>query len=851
MDRERWEKIQSLFHHAVGLDPPSRTPYLETECGGDTQLLAQILSMLEEDEHGSSLIDRGAGQAAAQALDASLSQREFGPYRIQRVLGEGGMGIVYFAGREDLGSVAAIKVLRDAWMSPSRRERFAVEQRTLARLSHPSIARLYDADTLPDGTPWFAMEYVEGVPITNDCLLRHSSIQDRLRLFRAVCEAVQYAHSHAVIHRDLKPSNILVQADGAVKLLDFGIAKQLDQTDSQHRTLTGLRLMTPAYAAPEQIRGQEAGIYSDVYSLGVILYELLTDQLPFDANNRQPGQEPLKPSQRARRAGWGDLDVLCLTAMHNDPQRRYGSAEALIRDIDHYLAGQPLEARPDSASYRIGKFLRRNQRAVAAAAVLFAGITGLVIYYTVRLAAARNEALAESARTQRVLRFTLNLFQGGDKDAGPATNLRVTELLDRGAAEAGALENEPEVQAELYASLGEVYAKLGLLDRADSLLHAALDRRKSLFGEEHPRVAESLVQIGLLRDNQAKLEEAEMLVRQGLEMSKRKLPPGHPGIAAATHALGKVLQDRGRYGEAIPVLQEAVRLRSAPGVAKAALAESLFELAGAHFYAGNYDRSEELNRRLLSMHREIYGARHPMVAEDLINLGAIQQERGNYPEAERYHRQALAITEAFYGDSHHKTATGLTLVARALGYQKRHQEAAELLARALLIQEKVFGKIHPRVASALNEMGVVALVRANYKEAEAVFTRTAEIYRSVYAGKHYLMGIALANLASVYMAQKQDRRAEPLFRQAIEIYKQTLPPGHLNEGITRIKLGRALLRQDRFAEAEQESLAGYEILSRQANPSVSWLQNAREDLGVIYTRLNQPDKAKKFLARAK
>lgn len=314
------------------------------------------------------------------------------------------MGVVYLAEREDLGNRVAIKILRDASLSPARRERFASEQRTLAQLNHPFIARLYDADTLADGTPWFVMEYVEGDPLTEYCAKHESSAQERLQLFRAVCEAVQYAHGHAVIHRDLKPSNILVKRDRTVRLLDFGIAKQLEGLDAAaDQTRTALRLMTPAYAAPELIRGDRVGVHTDVYSLGVILYELLAGRLPFDLSNRTPGEaaaliaehEPEKPSAAAKRVeglpgararvpsasktAWADLDVLCLAAMHKDPKRRYPSVDALIRDVDHFLKGEPLEARPDTLGYTLGKFVRRNWQAVSAAALLFAVAVGLAL----------------------------------------------------------------------------------------------------------------------------------------------------------------------------------------------------------------------------------------------------------------------------------------------------------------------------------------------------------------------------------------------------------------------------------------------------------------------------------------
>src|SRR5439155_15969613 len=318
-----------------------------------------------QDARGGSLLDRDLAKLAHESIEeshpASLPLKEFGPYRIQKVLGEGGMGVVYLAEREDLGSQVAIKILRDAWLSPVRRERFASEQRTLAQLNHPFIARLYDADTTPDGTPFFVMEYVEGVSLVEYCRAHKCSLEERLELFRAVCEAVVYAHQRAVIHRDLKPSNILVKDSGTVRLLDFGIAKHLETLgESVEQTMTGLRLMTPAYASPEQIRGEQVGVQTDVYSLGVILYQLMSGELPFALSECTTAQAEKVITQKdaerpsviatrfsapsatenhfvsASKSAWTDLDVLCLTALHKDPQRRYASLEALLRDVDHF-----------------------------------------------------------------------------------------------------------------------------------------------------------------------------------------------------------------------------------------------------------------------------------------------------------------------------------------------------------------------------------------------------------------------------------------------------------------------------------------------------------------------------------
>lgn len=873
MDSSRWERIQALFHQAADLPPAERQAFLRSASDGDASLVAEVLDLLQEDAGDASLLDRGLAEVAYDLVEDSRSSAlpfsEVGPYRILRVLGEGGMGAVYLAQRADLGSKVALKLLRDAWLSPARRERFAAEQRLLAQLNHPSIARLYDADFLPDGTPFFVMEYVEGLPLTEYCEQHQCSVAERLRLFRQVCEAVQHAHSQAVIHRDLKPSNILVKPDGTIRLLDFGIAKQVETLDvPAQQTMTGLRLMTPAYASPEQIRGQAIGSQTDVYSLGVILYELLAGQLPLDLSKLSAGEaeivllqnDPPKPSSAIKRtaarktspalgsASWADLDVLCLTAMHKDADRRYRSVEALIRDVDHYLNGEPLEARPDTMPYRVGKFVRRNRRAVAATAFALAVVVGLTLFFIVRLTKARDTALAEAARAQRIQRFMTDLFEGGDESAGPSDDLRVMTLIDRGAQKAHALDADPRAQAELYETLGSFYESLGKFDQAQTMYQSALDERKVTFGLQSPEVAESLVGLGGLRDNEAQYDEAEKLYRQALAIAKQTLPARHPFVAKAMYSLGTVLVNRGQYDQAIPILDEAVRLQSQDEASTADLIVSLGELANARFYHGDYAISDSLNKRALAMDRKIYGNHHPNVAEDLINLGAIQFQLGHYPEDERYQREALSILQSFYGKDNQEVSSVMTALARALIPQGRIDEAADLLRQSLAIQERVYGLVHPRVAATVGELGKVAQRQGKLDDAEADFRRMADIYRKVYDGKHYYIGTALSNLAGVYMDRKQYKDSERFAREALHMYQLTLKPGHQLIGIASARLGRALLRQQRYAEAEAQSHSGYEILTAQPDAPADWLQNARADLAEEYEGLHNPEQAGKFRA---
>jgi len=422
------------------------------------------------------------------------------------------------------------------------------------------------------------------------------------------------------------------------------------------------------------------------------------------------------------------------------------------------------------------------------------------------------------------------------------------DLLDRGVQEAQSLNAEPEVQTDLYETLGTIYQKLGKLDQANTLLNFSLEERKSLYGSDAAQVAKSMVALGLLRDDQAQLPEAERIVREGLAMSKRHLPPNHPAVAKATSALGKVLEDRGSYDEAIKTLDEAVRLQSTKGAATPELAVSLFELANTHFYAGHYDVSESINERLLPMYRRIYGERHPRVADVLINLGAIKFDLGYYPEAEKYDRQALEIVQAWYGKDNPETASDLTLLARALIREDHYDEAVDLLQQSLAIKERVYGKVHPTVASTLNELGSAALLQHKNEVAEQNFLRMVEIYRQVYGEHHYLFAVALSNLGSVYSSREEWPQAEKIYRQVIPIFSESQSANHINTGVARIKLGRTLLRQNRFADAEAESRAGYEILIKQMDPKVSGLTNARKDLAEEYDALKQPEPAAKFRA---
>ncbi len=871
MDREHWQRVQDIFHDVVDLAEADRATRLEMLCADDAVLRRDVEAMIASDDAsasiGAALLDRTPAHLASAVLPPAnhlaLPSQRFGPYTLQRLLGEGGMGVVYLAERDDLHSVAAIKVLRDAWLSPDRRARFVSEQQLLAQFNHPGIARLFDAGALADGTPWIAMEYVDGVALNQYCTQHAAALSQRLTLFQAVCDAVAYAHANLVIHRDLKPSNVLVRADGTVKLLDFGIAKQLADHADSGVTATKTRLMTPAYAAPEQVRGDPSTVTTDVYALGVLLYQLLTDTLPFAAaatssagalerailedTPTRASQCPRVTSIRATDREWSELDLICQTAMHKDPARRYRTVDALARDIAHFLRHEPLDAHADGIGYRAAKFIQRHRSAVLASTAFALVALSLGTFYTVRLAQARDIAMSESVRAQRIQQFMTSLFEGGDKDAGPADSLRVITLLDRGVASATALNQEPAVQADLFLTLGRLFGQLGQLDRADTVLRAGIAKWTALEGAQSANSARGAVALGELRTDQARYEEAEKLLRDGVTRL-RATHATNATLSEATIALGHAFTEHGDYPHAIGVLDSAVVELQNPIRDSTVLLDALGELASAHFYAGHYDAADSLNRRVMQLTQRVFGAQHPRVAEVLMNLGATEQERGNYKESERYFRDALARTTAFYGENHFQTAGNLVYLGRALLQQARYPEAREAFAQSLAIRERVYGPTHPTVANTLNEIGGLAVKESRYEDAEAAFARVLSIYQGAYPGLNYKVGVATGNLADTYMYRKDYKRAEPLYREALKHYLASQGPEHLNTGIGYIKLGRCLLRSGHFKEAEAETTRGYAIVSKVASPTVSFLQAARLDLSIAYDSLGQPDKAAAFRA---
>jgi serine/threonine-protein kinase len=859
-------RVEELFEQLVDEPPARQRVLLESLRDQDRELAAEVSALLTAAVDRHSILEQDAATLASELLDldrGSPLPPRIGHYVIQEHLGEGGMGSVYLARRDDLGDLVALKLLRDPWSSPAQRRRFAGEQMVLAGLKHRYIARLYDAGVTND-TPWFAMEYVRGTSLVEHCQQGDSTLQKRLELFCAACEAVSYAHRNLIVHLDLKPSNVLVDAEGDVKLVDFGVARHLAADGAADRTATLHRWLSLNYAAPEQIRGDAVDVQADVYSLGVILYELLVGARPADLTNLDPAElarrlqeEPPLPSATARnraqhavvasKAQWRDLDVLCSTAMRRDKDARYPTVDALIADINRFLNDEPLGAQSTRLhSYRLRKFIIRHRRPLAASAAVALLVTALIAAFTVQLIDARNAAVASEARMQRIHRLMLNLFEGDDQAAGPAEGLRVVTLLDRGVREAQSLERDPDLQAALRYTFGTLYLKLGHLDQAEPLLLSAWTARQQLFGTDHEATIRAQQAVAELRIEQSRIDEAEQLARASLEIATRRFAPDSREVAIARAVTGKVLAANGDYEAALEILEPAVAVLS-KGPATIELSEAIGNLANTHYYLGHVDVSEQLNRRALPLDQELFGDRHPYVAVTLYNLGNIRLDYGDYAEGERLFARAVELNESWYGATHPKTATSVLMLGRSIAYQGRLDDAEPLYQQALQALHDAYGENHVRVGSVLSLMGDLARDQGKFAEAERSFLRAAAIFKEVTSDQHEFYVHQRSNLGSVYLAQLQYGEAERELRPAVERLSAQLPE-HRYTALAQIRLATALRHLQQFDEAERHAIAGYRTLRRLPGSSAGELRQAGALLKEIYLALGDPAKAREIAA---
>ena len=856
---DRFRRVDAIFDAVLDLPEHERAAYLERTCEGDSTLLLEVVALLDSVGEAESLLGENVGDFAgsliagwADAPDAPLAEGAvLGPWRILREIGRGGMGAVHLAERAD-GAFAlrvAIKVVKRGMDTVEVLRRFEEERRILATLDHPNVARLIDGGATPDGRPYLVMEYVEGRPIDAWSDAAKLDLRRRVELFRGVCEAVHQAHRRLIVHRDVKPSNVLVTGDGVPKLLDFGIAKLMDAEGSA--TSTGVRVLTPDYAAPEQLTGEPVTTATDVYALGRLLYELLSGVRPARAAVG-PGvqRETVLPSAAVRRqrgssAGAdgldvaaiaaarattadrlatllsGDLDTIVLRAMAPEPARRYASALQLSEDLDRWLRGWPVHARPDNVSYRAAKFIRRHRAGVAGAAVSAV----LLVTFAVSMAAAQRrtaEALVrvenERDTAEQVATVLERIFSAGDPTAARRERLdtlRVAALLDRSAATVrDSLADRPAIQARLLRSLGDAYRGLGLFDAADPLLRAAVDAQRPL--PDSVAFATALNSLGLLELNRGRSAEAEPWLLESLTIRRRVLDAADRTTVQTLSNLAAARQDQGDYESAAALYDEALGVVESVAPPDSGLLSTV--LNGRAMLAqrtGDFATAAAFSTRILAIDRARLGMEHPRVAIDLFNVGLMQERLGQAEAGDSMVAEAVDIFRNAVGASHPMYFTALSSLANVRSRRGLHDEARPLFDEAITGMRRALGAV-PELANTLSNYADMLNATGDIMGAEAAVAEALEIHRKAAGPAHPAVGVLTAQLGRLHCARDAFVEAGERFREALTVLGAALPPAHPRVIDVRGGFAVCLVRARRFEEAEALLVASFETLGGEA-----------------------------------
>lgn len=800
MDAERWEAVQRIFHKALDLPRNRHGQLLAEACGDDPELRREVESLLDAHFADENFLETPAVETASGGADGALDRagERIGDYEIVERLGTGGMGDVLLARHETpaFTRTVAIKIVKRGMDTDEVLRRFALERRILATLVHPNIAQLHDAGATDDGRPYFVMEYVDGLRIDDWVRAEKPSTSERLRLFQSICHAVQYAHQNLVVHRDIKPGNVLVSRQGTPKLVDFGIGKILSDTDElgDAMTRTQQAVLTPDYAAPEQLRGEPVTTATDIYALGVLLYELLTGERPWDdqktgkaeRTRRMSERLPTRPSDalahserldpversRRRRELRGDLDDIVLQAMRSEPERRYRTAAALADDIDRHLAGLPVAARGDSKLYRTNKFVRRNAGMVAAA-VAFVG--GLIAITT--MAVVQSERVArERDKAQEVQRFLLETFGATTAEGTPGDSVSVRQLLDGQAAIVDkAYEDDPVLRAELLAVLGDAYERLGLYDKAEELVFRSLEARRSLYRQAHPDVAASLNLLGWIRHQQGASGEGLKLLEQSVAMWRTLGDGKEAAVARALNDLGAVYDQLGRDEDAEKLLRESLAVRArAGGMTGAGAAVTSSNLAVLLYRRGDFAGADEFGQAALEALRASVGADHQRTFIAQSNLATVRWVAGDLDGAAALFEDLLERQTRIDGGRNARTAAAMVSYASLLRVRNHMDEAEALLRQALAIQEEVLDPDHRSIGNTLHMLGVILQRTDRNAEAIPLLLRMLEINRRAYGEEHAQVAEALYSLARSHEIDGNLDLAEAKARESLAIAERVM-----------------------------------------------------------------------------
>lgn len=867
LTQQSWQRLEELFHAAVQMNTEARAEFLADACSGDTGMRQRVESLvLSADDAEYGFLDQAIRGEAAAFAGMAAGER-IGQYEIVRKLGEGGMGTVYLAVRADdeFRKQVAIKLMRADLLHPSAARRFRTERQILASLEHPGIARLLDGGATAFGAPYVVMEYVDGKPVDLYCRERRLGVRERLGLFLKIADAVGYAHRNLVVHRDIKPENVMVTEGGEPKLLDFGIAKLLGPGapgaapgSTSAQTMAVERLMTPEFASPEQARGEAVTTQTDVYSLGALLYKLLTGRAPLRIAGMRAAEiereitesAPQRPSlaagqtgawNRLRRGERRDLDTILLTALHKEPARRYATVENLAADVRRFLDGFPVAARGDSFAYRTVKLLRRHPLAAAATAVFLLTIVGFSAAMGVLAERARNQARTANEVTD----FLESIFQSNDPNAGRGDQVTARELLDRGTAQLDQrLKDDPAVQARLYDTVGALYNDLGLSQKADELLRRSLEVRRTRLSLDDDAAAETLGNLGDVADDLSRYPDAENYYRRAMAIHLRRDGPASKTVIEDKARIASVLWNQGKFPEAEKLDREAIagqiKLKGEDDLEALDLENDLGTVLNGE---GRYTEAAALQKQVLDRRLRLEPPNHPDLGYSWHNYGQALFELGRFQEAEEAERRALAVRIAAYGADHPQVAltrgelarvliltgkTGEALTLARLAFERELQvygpenrdttytqanlarameadgQGAAALKEArgvLATRQKLLPAGHPKIALAYQLIGEIE--RANGQAGAAVedLGGARESYIAAYGGHHPRVAEADTSQAEALFASGDYAGAEKLAREAFKIDREAFPDGHPQSGLAESALGWAELAEGRKAEA--------------------------------------------------
>lgn len=823
----RWQKIEKAVSIAADIPASQRQVWLEEFCSGDDDLCSEIESLLKHETSVANFLEQPIAPYAATLLEqfeTKSAGQIIGPYKIIRELGRGGMGVVYLAAREDeqFRQQVAIKLVKRGLDTEDILRRFRNERQILASLNHPNIAKLFDGGMTSDGLPYFVMEYIEGLPLLQYCDDRNVSTNDRLALFRRVCAAVQHAHQNLVIHRDLKPSNILVTHDGEVKLLDFGVAKLVNPAltgGGLTQTQAVFRVMTLEYASPEQVRDQHVTTATDIYSLGVTLYELLTGTRPYRFKDTSPAElskaicdsQPSKPSEAISdkdqstgsehrhtalntsnaKSLRGDLDNMILMALRKDPARRYKSAEQFSEDIRRHLHGLPVIARADTLAYRSSKFIKRNRIAVVAAALILLTLIGGIIATAWQSRIARRQrdtARLEKAKAERINSFMQDML-GLTNPGWFAPSLQrdhdvtVKELLDEMANRVETeMSDQPEVQAAMQRSIGNSYFYRTRFDLAEHHLHAALEADLKLYGEQNQETARTLTLLGNARLQQGDPAGAQVFHQRAVEVFRKEYAAGNAEArwyVAACSGYGQDLKAKGDLKNAADLYNEGLKLSpQVSGNDRAVIAIMLTNLAFVRADQQNLDEAEALHRQALQEFRSLPGRTRSEVGSTFTGLGEVLTAKGRFAEAQQALREGLAAYRTVWGDDSAYIAGNLTDQSVALYRSGDFEGAERQAAKSLESYRKRYPEGHVAFATPLIILGLSMNKTARSTQAEPLLRQALDIRTRALPQGSYVLAFAKGSLGECLTTQKRYPEAEPLLIQSYDNLKTTLGEGH-------------------------------------------------------------------------